>query len=84
MHDKRVALITGANQGVGLEVAKQLAARGTTVLVGSRNLARGEEAARSLRGDARAIQLDVTDRTSIAEAAARIRRAPDCRAGPGP
>jgi NAD(P)-dependent dehydrogenase (short-subunit alcohol dehydrogenase family) len=73
MHDKRVALITGANQGVGLEVAKQLAARDITVLVGSRNLARGEEAARTLRGDARAIQLDVTDRASIAGAAARIR-----------
>ena len=73
MHDKRVALITGANQGVGLEVAKQLAARGVTVLVGSRDLARGEQAARTLRGDARAIQLDVTDRASIAAAAERIR-----------
>jgi NAD(P)-dependent dehydrogenase (short-subunit alcohol dehydrogenase family) len=74
MHDKRVALVTGANQGVGLEVAKQLAARDITVLVGSRNLARGEEAARSISGDARAIQLDVTDRASIADAEARIRR----------
>jgi len=73
MHDKRVALITGANQGVGLEVAKQLAARGVTVLVGSRNLARGEEAARTLRGDARALQIDVTDRASIAAAEQRIR-----------
>jgi NAD(P)-dependent dehydrogenase (short-subunit alcohol dehydrogenase family) len=73
MHDKRVVLVTGANQGVGLEVAKQLAARNITVLVGSRNLARGEEAARSLPGDARAVQLDVTDRVSIAAAAARIR-----------
>jgi len=73
MHDKRVALVTGANQGVGLEVAKQLAARSVTVLVGSRSLARGEEAARSIAGDARAVQLDVTDRASIAAAAARIR-----------
>lgn len=74
MHDKRVALITGANQGVGLEVARQLAARGVTVLVGSRDLARGEQAAREIAGDARAIQLDVTDRASIAAAAERIRR----------
>lgn len=72
MHNTRVALITGANQGIGLEVARQLAARGVTVLVGSRHLARGDEAARSLAGDARAIQLDVTDRVSIAAAAARI------------
>jgi NAD(P)-dependent dehydrogenase (short-subunit alcohol dehydrogenase family) len=73
MHDKRVALVTGANQGIGLEVAKQLAARNITVLVGSRSLARGEEAARTIAGDARALQLDVTDRASIAAAAARIR-----------
>ena len=73
MHDKRVALVTGANQGVGLEVAKQLAARNITVLVGSRSLARGEQAARTSAGDARPLQLDVTDRASIAAATARIR-----------
>jgi len=73
MHDKRVALVTGANQGIGLQIAKELAAKELTVLVGSRNLARGEEAARTLGGDARALQLDVTDRVSIAAAAKRIR-----------
>jgi len=73
MHDKRVALVTGANQGIGLQVAKELAAKDITVLVGSRNLARGEEAARTIAGDARALQLDVTDRASIAAAEARIR-----------
>jgi NAD(P)-dependent dehydrogenase (short-subunit alcohol dehydrogenase family) len=73
MHDKRVALITGANQGIGLQIAKELAARNFTVLAGSRNLARGEEAARTIQGDARALQLDVTDRASIAAAAKRIR-----------
>ncbi|HEX4423320.1 MAG TPA: SDR family NAD(P)-dependent oxidoreductase [Kofleriaceae bacterium] len=73
MHDKRVALVTGANQGIGLEVANQLAARNITVLVGSRSFARGEEAARTITGDARALQLDVTDRVSIAAAAAHIR-----------
>ena len=73
MNDKPVALITGANQGIGLQIAKELAARSFTVLVGSRNLARGEEAARTIHGDARALQLDVTDRASIAAAAKRIR-----------
>jgi NAD(P)-dependent dehydrogenase (short-subunit alcohol dehydrogenase family) len=36
MQDKRVALVTGANQGIGLQIAKDLAARGLTVLLGSR------------------------------------------------
>jgi NAD(P)-dependent dehydrogenase (short-subunit alcohol dehydrogenase family) len=73
MQDKRVALITGANQGIGLQIAKELAGKGFTVLVGSRNLARGVEAAKTIVGDARALQLDVTDRGSIAAAARRIR-----------
>jgi len=72
MNDKPVALITGANQGIGLQVAKELAAKRFTVLVGSRNLAAGERAAKTIAGDARAVQLDVTDRASIAAAAARI------------
>ena len=66
MHDKPVALVTGANQGIGLQIAKELAAKSFTVLVGSRNFARGEEAAKTIDGDARALQLDVTDRASIA------------------
>lgn len=73
MHDKPVALVTGANQGIGLQIAKDLAAKSFTVLVGSRDFARGEEAARTIDGDARAIQLDVTDGASIAAAAKRIR-----------
>jgi NAD(P)-dependent dehydrogenase (short-subunit alcohol dehydrogenase family) len=73
MQDKPVALVTGANQGIGLQIAKDLAAHGFTVLVGSRDLARGEEAARTIDGDARALQLDVTDQASIAAAAERVR-----------
>ena len=73
MSDKQVALVTGANQGIGLQIAKDLAAHGLTVLVGSRNFARGEAAARAIDGDARAIQLDVTDDASVAAAAERIR-----------
>ena len=66
MQDKPVALVTGANQGIGLQIAKDLAAHGFTVLVGSRDLGRGEEAARTIDEDARALQLDVTDRFGIA------------------
>ena len=73
MPDKRIALVTGANQGVGLQVAKELVANGVTVLVGSRNLERGEAAAREIGAGAIALQFDVTDRVSIADAAERIR-----------
>jgi NAD(P)-dependent dehydrogenase (short-subunit alcohol dehydrogenase family) len=73
MHDKPVALVTGANQGIGLQIAKELVAKNFTVLVGSRNFARGVEAAKTIDGDARALQLDVTDQASIAAAAKRIR-----------
>src|SRR5258708_29859092 len=74
MQDKPVALVTGANQGIGLQMAKDLVAHGFTVLVGSRNLERGEAAAKEVGPDARAIQLDVTDGNSIFAAAKRIRR----------
>jgi len=72
MHDKPVALVTGANQGIGLQTAKDLVAHGFTVLVGSRNLERGEAAASEVGSDAHALQLDVTDRTSITAAAKRV------------
>ena len=73
MNDKPVALVTGANKGIGLQIAKDLAARGFTVIVGSRNLERGERAAKSVGANARALQLDVTNQASIAAAAERIR-----------
>jgi NAD(P)-dependent dehydrogenase (short-subunit alcohol dehydrogenase family) len=73
MQDKLVALVTGANQGIGLQIAKDLAAHDFTVLVGSRDLARGKEAAKTIDGDARVLQLDVTDKASIAAAAERVR-----------
>jgi NAD(P)-dependent dehydrogenase (short-subunit alcohol dehydrogenase family) len=74
MQDKRIALVTGANQGVGLQVAKEFVANGLTVLVGSRDIARGEVAAKEIGKGAIALQLDVTDLVSIAAAAERIRK----------
>jgi NAD(P)-dependent dehydrogenase (short-subunit alcohol dehydrogenase family) len=66
------ALVTGANNGIGREVARQLAADGHTVHVGSRDAARGREAVRDIGGDSHLQILDVTDADSIAAAAAEI------------
>jgi NAD(P)-dependent dehydrogenase (short-subunit alcohol dehydrogenase family) len=74
MHSKPVALVTGANKGIGLQIAKDLAANGFTVLVGSRSLEQGEAAAKSVGADARALQLDVTNQASVAAADQRIRK----------
>ncbi|BBD66039.1 short-chain dehydrogenase/reductase SDR [Nostoc commune NIES-4072] len=71
----KVALITGANKGIGYEIARQLGSRGATVLVGARDIKRGEEAANKLCSneiDARSVQLDVTDQKTIDSAAKQI------------
>lgn len=73
MHKGTVALVTGANQGIGFEIAKGLISAGMTVLVGARNTERGEQAADALGEGAVAVQLDVTDQISIANAARHIR-----------
>jgi NAD(P)-dependent dehydrogenase (short-subunit alcohol dehydrogenase family) len=72
MQDKPAALITGANQGIGLQIAKDLVAHGFTVLVGSRNFERGEAAASEIGPNASALHLDVTDQGSITSAAKRV------------
>ena len=69
---RSIALVTGANQGIGLEIAKALSANNYIVLVGSRDLTKGEMAARSVGSNAYPIQLDVTDEASIREAAKRV------------
>ncbi len=73
MQNKLVALVTGANKGIGLQIAKDLAVHGFTVLVGSRKIEEGETAAKSIGADAHAVQLDVTNQASIAAVAERIR-----------
>jgi NAD(P)-dependent dehydrogenase (short-subunit alcohol dehydrogenase family) len=72
---KKIALVTGANKGIGRAAAEQFAALGMTVLIGARDRRRGEEAAAALRtagADVRAIVLDVTDPATIRAAAERI------------
>lgn len=72
-----IALITGANRGLGLETARQLGERGVTVLLGARDAEQGRLAAAQLREqgtDAFELRLDVTDAESIAAAAAEVER----------
>lgn len=73
MSAHRIALITGANQGMGKHLAHELAAEADTVFIGSRDLARGRSAAAEVGRGAVAVQLDVTDAGSIAAAAEQIR-----------
>jgi NAD(P)-dependent dehydrogenase (short-subunit alcohol dehydrogenase family) len=72
MSDKPVALVTGANTGIGLQIATDLATHDFTVLVGARRLKNAEAAAHSIDGHTHPIQLDVTDQDSITAAADHI------------
>jgi NAD(P)-dependent dehydrogenase (short-subunit alcohol dehydrogenase family) len=67
-----VALVTGANKGLGQQIAKELVSHGYKVLVGSRNFDGGKQAAQEIGQGAYPIQLDVTDAESIHAAAERI------------
>jgi NAD(P)-dependent dehydrogenase (short-subunit alcohol dehydrogenase family) len=74
---QRIALVTGANKGIGHETARRLAAAGMTVLVGARDRARGEAAVSRLRAatarqDVHLVLLDVADDESVSDAARRI------------
>ncbi|MCY0932494.1 SDR family oxidoreductase [Streptomyces sp. H27-H1] len=72
-----IALVTGANKGIGRAIAQQLAERGMTVYLGARDEKRGKAAERELRDaglDARAVLLEVTDETSVMAAAQRIEK----------
>ena len=75
MSDKKTALVTGANKGLGYEIAAGLGARGYRVAVGARDRARGEAAVKMLHAakvDAFAVPLDVTSDRSVTEAAELI------------
>ena len=72
---RKIALVTGANKGIGRAIASQLAKAGMSVLLGARNTAAGEEAAAQLRKDSldiQFIQLDLVEPATIEAAAATI------------
>jgi NAD(P)-dependent dehydrogenase (short-subunit alcohol dehydrogenase family) len=69
---KRVALVTGANRGIGLEVCRQLGTRGWRVFLGARDYGKGEAEARRIGGDVSAVALDVDDSDAPFRLAASI------------
>jgi len=69
---KKVALVTGANTGIGLQIAKALAVNGYIVYAGARNLEKGEAAVAQIGGSSKAIQLDIVEPRSIDAAVKRI------------
>jgi len=77
MSTQRVALISGANKGIGFETARQLGKQGITVLMGARDLAKGQAAAEQLKKegiDARAVKFDVVNAADIKAAAEKIEK----------
>jgi len=69
--NSKIILITGATRGIGFAAAKILITKGATVIIGSRNLQRAEEAAEKLGCDC--VQLDITDQQSVNAAAQGIK-----------
>jgi NAD(P)-dependent dehydrogenase (short-subunit alcohol dehydrogenase family) len=72
-----IALVTGANKGIGKEISRQLAAKGILVLMGARDRERGAKAVADLRAQSLSVEfipLDVTSQTSVESAAAEVQR----------
>jgi NAD(P)-dependent dehydrogenase (short-subunit alcohol dehydrogenase family) len=67
-----VALVTGGNRGIGLEVCRQLAHNGHDVILGSRDKAKGERAAAGIEERVRVLELDVADPQSAQRAAQEL------------
>lgn len=77
MSQQRIALVTGANRGLGFEICRQLGQQGITVVLGARDSGKGNEAAAKLQGEgieAHAVMLDVSKSSSIAQARQAIEK----------
>ncbi len=77
MSTKKIALVTGANKGIGLETVRQLAQKGMTVLLGARDPRKGAEAVAELRKEgleAQVLEIDVSKSASIRQAAAQVEK----------
>jgi NAD(P)-dependent dehydrogenase (short-subunit alcohol dehydrogenase family) len=76
----KTALITGANKGIGYEVARQLAGKGFHVFIGARNAEAGRKAAEKIAkdgGQATFLEIDVADNASVTAAAHQFARVAD-------
>lgn len=76
MNEQRIALVTGANKGIGFEIARQLAQAGVIVIMGARDFGRGNAAAEVLKTQGLSVQpceLDITRHDSIAAARSLIK-----------
>lgn len=75
-NEKKIALVTGGNKGIGLEISRNLSSAGCTVLLGARNVERGTQAVRGLEqaglSDVHFIEIDVTKQDTITTAAKQI------------
>jgi NAD(P)-dependent dehydrogenase (short-subunit alcohol dehydrogenase family) len=71
---QKIALVTGAYKGIGVEIARQLAARGVRVFLTARQREAGEKAAAAIKGDVHFLPLDVSDPASIESAVRAVAR----------
>ena len=77
MNNKKIALVTGANKGLGFETSRQLAEQGITVLMGARNAGKGKAAVKKLKDAGLSVEfilLDVTNHAHIRNAAEEIEK----------
>jgi len=77
MKNQKIALITGANKGIGFEVARQLAGKNFRIFIGARNTEAGRSAAKKIGDNATFLKIDVADPESITHAAKELANAAD-------